>query len=128
MTEPEPIVEREEAVVEVTDGRGRAVSAINGIIRFITGLFALVLAVHIILVLADANFGNAFAGFIREFAANVNLGLSNLFTFDSAKLSLALNEGLAALLWLIIGAGLTLLIARVFLPGRTRVLRRRIRS
>lgn len=102
--------------------------AINGVIRFITGLFALVLVLHIVLVLAGANFGNSFAQFIQDFAANVNLGLNTLFTFDNDKVSLAVNEGLAALLWLIIGAGLTTLIARVAAPGGSTLVRRSYRA
>ena len=100
--------------------------AIIGVIRFITGLFALVLVLHIVLVLAGANFGNSFAQFIQDFAANVNLGLNTLFTFENDSIRIAVNEGLAALLWLIIGIGLTTLIARVFAPGGS-VVRRRYR-
>jgi hypothetical protein len=128
MTEPVPgdFVDREEEVVAVPDGRTRAVRAIIGVIRFITGLFALVLVLHIVLVLAGANFGNSFAQFIQDFAANVNLGLNTLFTFENDSIRIAVNEGLAALLWLIIGIGLTTLIARVFAPGGS-VVRRRYR-
>lgn len=130
MTEPVPgeYAEHEEAIVEQPDGRGRAVNAVNTLIRFVTGLFALVLVLHIVLVLAEANFGNAFASFVADFAGAVTLGLSNLFTFASEKAQLAANEGLAAILWLIIGAALTALIARVLLPNRTRIVRRHLRS
>lgn len=129
MTDPDPgFIDREEEVVEESDGRLRAVRAVNALIRFITGLFALVLVLHIVLVLAKANFANAFASFIQDFAANVSLGLGNLFTFGDDRLNLALGEGLAAVLWLIIGAALTMLIARIFAPtvGR-QVIRRRVR-
>lgn len=101
--------------------------AINGVIRFITGLFALVLVLHIVLVVAGANIGNSFAQFIQDFAAYVNLGLNNLFTFENDSIRIAVNEGLAALLWLIIGAGLTTLIARVAAPGGSRLVRRTYR-
>ncbi|MGH3432108.1 MAG: hypothetical protein ACRDQB_04650 [Thermocrispum sp.] len=130
MSTPEPgeYAEREEAIVERPDGRGRAVNAINTVIRFVTGLFALVLVLHIVLVIAEANFGNAFASFVADFAGAVSLGLGNLFTFDNDKVQLAANEGLAAILWLIIGAALTTLIARIFLPNRTRIVRRHLRG
>lgn len=128
MTAPEPGEYREEAVVERPDGRGRAVNGVNTLIRFVTGLFALVLVLHIVLALAEANFGNGFASFVRDFADAVSLGLGNLFTFDSEKAQLAANQGLAALLWLIIGAALTTLIARMFMPNRTRIVRRHLRG
>ena len=104
------------------------VRTLNTVIRFVTGLFALVLVLHIVLVAAGANFGNAFASFVRSFANAVSLGLNNLFTFDNATLELAANQGLAAVLWLIIGAALTALIAGIFLPGATRIVRRRRRG
>jgi hypothetical protein len=101
------------------------VRAIIGVIRFVCGLFALVLVLHIVLVLAGANFGNSFAQFIQDFAANVNLGLNTLFTFENDSIRIAVNEGLAALLWLIIGAGVSTLIARV--AGGGTLVRRRYR-
>lgn len=125
--DPEGFVEREE-VAELPSGRARAVGAANAIIRFICGLFATALMVHIVLVLAGANFGNAFATFVRDLATSVTLGLSDLFTFGNEKVNLAANEGLAAVLWLLIGAALTMIIARVFMPELgERIVRRRIR-
>lgn len=89
-------------------------------IRFICGLLALVLVLHIVLVLADANMRNGFAQFVQDFADNVDFGLDNLFTFESTEWRVAVNEGLAALLWLIIGGALGALVARI---GTSRVVR-----
>lgn len=127
-TGEDDFADREEEIVEQPDGRIRVVRTLNTVIRFVTGLFALVLVLHIVLVAAGANFGNAFASFVRSFANAVSLGLNNLFTFDNATLELAANQGLAAVLWLIIGAALTALIAGLFLPGATRIVRRRRRG
>lgn len=77
---------------------------------------------------ARANFGNPFAVFVAEFASNVSLGLGNLFTLGDERVRLARNEGLAALLWLFIGAALTMIIANVFVPelGGWTMRRRRV--
>lgn len=130
MTTPEPggpHVERDEVVVE-PDGRLRAARVINGVIRLVTGLFALVLAIHIVLIVANANMGNGFAQFIESWANAVNLGLSNLFTPGNEDLAVLLNEGIAAILWLIIGWALTTLISRILFPGPERHVRYHRRS
>ncbi|MDV6014529.1 hypothetical protein [Haloechinothrix sp. LS1_15] len=92
------------------------VRRVNGIISLICGLFAAVLALHIILFVADANFANPFARFITDWANGVSLGLNNLFLWGPEKVQVALNHGVAALLWLLIGWLLTTVIARIVLP------------
>lgn len=63
---------------------------------------------------------NGFAQFVTGWAAGVDLGLSGLFTPANEKVQVALNEGIAVVLWLIIGSALTTLIARVVLPDPER--------
>ncbi|WP_034267522.1 hypothetical protein [Haloechinothrix halophila] len=128
-TNPEPDPgQREEVVAERPTGRHGFVRGINGLISVVTGLFAVALAIHVILVAGEANMGNSFAQFVTNLAGAVDLGLSNLFTMANEKLQVALNEGIAALLWLVIGSGLTTLISRVALPeGSTTWYRRTVR-
>ncbi|WP_329044153.1 hypothetical protein OG738_23660 [Amycolatopsis sp. NBC_01488] len=114
-----------EEVVERTHPRIRIVRTVNALIHLVCAVFALVLAVHIVLVLGDANSANGFAHLITEWSSNVSLGLRNLFTPDSEKLRTFLNDGLAALIWLAIGAILTDVIARIGVPGPRRVWYRR---
>lgn len=115
----------EEGVPDPDYRRIRAVNIVCTIINVITAVFAIVLAVHIVLVLGSANMGNGFASFVDSWAANIRLGLNGLFTPDNAKLATLLNEGLAALLWLAIGGLLTYLIRRFALPGPRRTQRYR---
>jgi len=118
MATPDPYepYQRDEVVHEVPSGRLKIVRMVNGLISLVTGLFAAVLAIHIVLVIGEANMSNGFAQFITGWAAGIDLGLSGLFTPADEKVQVALNEGIAAILWLIIGAALTKLIARVVLP------------
>ena len=118
MSTPDPPgpYHREEVVYEEPTGRLGLVRIVNGLISIVTGLFAVVLAIHIVLVVGEANMSNGFAQFITGWAAAVDLGLDNLFTPANEKAQVALNEGIAAILWLIIGAVLTTLIARIMLP------------
>ncbi|GAB3445331.1 hypothetical protein [Actinophytocola sediminis] len=115
----------EEGVTNPDYRRIRTVNIVCTLINVVTVLFAIVLAVHIVLVLGSANMGNSFASFVDGWASGITLGLNGLFTPDNAKLATLLNEGLAALLWLAIGALLTYLIRRFALPGPGRVQRYR---
>jgi hypothetical protein len=120
---PEPVVE--ESVDDPALRRVRTVRIVNAVINLVCGLFALVLAIHIILVLAEANPSNGFASLINSWSSAVSLGLRDLFTPASDKLAVLLNDGLAALIWLIIGAALTYAVRMFALPGPRRVTRYR---
>jgi hypothetical protein len=111
----EPVVEE---VVEHDDTyrKVRTVHAVCAVIDVVCWVFAIVLFVHIFLVMADANAGNGFFQFVAGWASGITLGLDGLFTPASPKAAVLLNEGLAALLWLVIGALLTNLITRLALP------------
>ncbi len=111
----EPVVEE---VVERDDTyrRARTVHTVCAVIDIVCWTFAIVLFVHIFLVLADANAGNGFFQFVAGWANGITLGLDGLFTSESEKVAVLLNEGLAALLWLLIGTLLTNLITRLALP------------
>lgn len=119
--EPEPA----EEVVERTAPRLRIVRTLNALIHLVCVLFALVLAVHIVLVFGGANAANGFAHLVAQWSSAVSLGLRDLFTPDSEKLRTLLNDGLAAVLWLIIGGILTDVVTRVGVPGPKRVWYRR---
>lgn len=117
--------EPQEEIIEQTHPRIRAVRTINALIHAVCWIFALVLILHILLVFGEANAGNGFAQLINRWSSGVSLGLRNLFTPDGAKLRTLLNDGLAALLWLIIGGVLTDLVSRIGLPGPKRAWYRR---
>lgn len=111
----EPMVEEE--VADPRMRRIRTVRTICAIINIICGVFAVVLAAHILLVLGNANPHNGFASFVDSWSSAISLGLRNLFTPDSLKLRVLFNDGLAAIVWLLIGAVLTYLIRMIALPG-----------
>ncbi|MCC8251033.1 hypothetical protein [Saccharothrix luteola] len=112
--------QREEEVVERGDGRVRAVRVVCAVIDVLCWLFAIVLAIHIFLVIGGANPANGFAQLIDSWSAAVSLGLRDLFTPANVGVRTLFNDGLAALLWLLIGAVLTSVISRVALPAHER--------
>jgi hypothetical protein len=120
MDEPEPAARpmvADEEVVDPRAGRVRTVRIVCGIINLVCGVFAVVLGLHIILVLAEANPANGFASLISSWSSGVSLGLRHLFTPASEKLRVLLNDGMAAIAWLLIAAVLTYAIRQFALPG-----------
>ncbi|WP_279581203.1 hypothetical protein [Fodinicola feengrottensis] len=88
----QPVVEQTE-VVDDGYGKIRAVRAMCTVISAICTLFAVVLAIHILLVLGSANGGNGFAQFIASWSGAITLGLSDLFTPGDAKMQVLLQSG-----------------------------------
>jgi hypothetical protein len=124
---PQPAVAQPVAAEEIADAdhsRRRVVNVVCTIINALCPIFAVVLAVHIILVIGEANQGNGFAALINDWSGAVSLGLRDLFVPENLKVRTFLNDGLAAIAWLAIGGLLTYLIRRLALPGPRRVQRR----
>ncbi len=124
----ENVVRREEVVERPRDDHARVktVLVVCAIIDVVCTLFAIVLAVHIFLVIGGANAANGFAQMIESWSAAVSLGLRDLFTPENLGARTLLNDGLAAILWLVLRTVLTNLITRIALPvGQRRVWYRR---
>jgi predicted cobalt transporter CbtA len=120
---PPPVAESvvEEGVADPDARRRRTVSIVCTVVNVICGIFAVVLAVHIVLVLGSANQANGFAAFIDDWSAAVSLGLRDLFVPANEKVRVFLNDGMAAIAWLVIGALLTYLIRKFAMPSPRRV-------
>jgi hypothetical protein len=118
---PPPVVEQQEEVTDPDHQRRRTVGIVCTVINVICAVFAVVLALHIILVIGSANQSNGFASFINDWSAAVSLGLRDLFVPANEGARTFLNDGLAAIAWLVIAALLTYLIRRFALPVPRRV-------
>lgn len=110
---PPPPVEE---VEDPDQRRRRTVGIVCTVINVICGLFAVVLAVHIVLVIGDANQANPFASLINDWSAAVSLGLRDLFLPANEKIRTLLNDGIAAIAWVVIARLLIYLIRRFALP------------
>jgi hypothetical protein len=127
---PPPVAEpvagpvAEEEIADADHSRRRTVGIACTIVNVVCAIFAVVLAVHIVLVIGEANQSNGFAALINDWSKAVSLGLRDLFVPDNLKVRTFLNDGLAAIAWLVIGGLLTYLIRRLALPGPRRVRRR----
>ena len=89
----------------------RAGSAVQGllglvgtVVRLVTGAFATVLVVHILLTVLGANPLNAVTQFFAAVADSLTLGLASLFVLASPALQVVVSYGLPAIVWLVIGS------------------------
>lgn len=92
--------------------------ALARLIRTLTGLVVLVIALGILLFVLSANPQNAIVSDIHDAAQWLVGPFQNVFSVKGPKLNLALNWGLAAVVYLIVGGFLTSLAARGAARGR----------
>jgi len=92
--------------------------AIARLIRAVTGLVVLVIVVAIVLFVVSANGHNAIVSDIHDAGRWLAGPFKNVFSVKGPKLNLALNWGLAALVYLIVGGLLARLAARASLRAR----------
>ncbi|WP_157429983.1 hypothetical protein [Actinomadura oligospora] len=93
--------------------RQRAVAWIVTLISIVTTVVVLILAVHIVFVAFDANTGNALVHRISGWADDLAWQFRDVFQPENHKAEVAVNYGLAAVVYLVIGRILVALVRRV---------------
>jgi hypothetical protein len=93
--------------------RSGVVGVVASVVRWIGLVCALVLAVHVLLTVGNANPANGITRFFATAADWVVLAFKNLFTPADGKLRVLVNYGLAALFWVVVSAVLSRLIRRL---------------
>ena len=91
----------------------RVLRLIATLVRLVTVVCALLLVAFIVLTVGHANPVNGIFRFVADAAAQLSLGVGDLFAPADPTLALVLNYGLAAILWLAIGIVVGKLIAAV---------------
>ena len=79
----------------------------SGVARIVSAIFAVIaviLIVHIVLVMADASLTSTMVKDVANVASDLAWGFKALFSFSSAKLTVFVNYGLAAVAYLLVGA------------------------
>lgn len=95
-------------------GLGRLVSAVISAVRVACGVFAAILVAQIVFVFFAANPDKWITRAVAGWSDDLTLGLRNLFTPADPMLGAALNYGIAAIAWLVIGAILVRIMRRAF--------------
>lgn len=82
----------------------KSMTLVASVVKILCTIFAAILVVYIVLFVASANQSNGIFTFFADAANNLTLGIGDLFVPASESLKVILNYGLAAVVWLIIGA------------------------
>lgn len=93
--------------------RANVVGVVAGVVRWVGLVFALVLVIHVLLTVGNANPDNGITQFFDAVADPLALAFRNLFTPENAQLRVLVNYGLAALFWLIVSSVLSRLVRRL---------------
>ncbi len=96
---------------------GSVMLAIARIIRVLTGIAAAIIVAAILLKVFGANPANTVVHDVHDVAQTLVGPFKNLFSIKNPKVSIAVNWGLAALAWLIVGGFVARLIARLAPSG-----------
>jgi hypothetical protein len=92
---------------------GTTANPIAIVIRIVTGVIVAILVLHIILVLLEANPGNSLVQTMADWADGLAGWSRDLFTPDSYKARIFINEGLAAVVYALIGGALSRAATRI---------------
>jgi hypothetical protein len=84
------------------------------VVRLIVAIIVLIIVAGIVLVLLKANATNAIVSDVHDAARWLAGPFDGIFSFDNARVALAVNWGLAAVVYLIVGG----LIARLLSARR----------
>ena len=76
---------------------------VGGLVRLVTGLFATILVVHVVLTVLGANPENTVSRLVAVAADALTLGLRDLFVLGDPTVQVIVSYGLPALVWLLIG-------------------------
>ena len=90
------------------------------IVRIVTALVVGFIVVGIVLHLLDAHASNAVVGFVYDVASWLTTPFHNVFSPGGAKANIAVNWGLAAVVYAIVGGVLSRLLAGAGLAARDR--------
>ncbi len=83
------------------------------LIRIVGWVAALILVAHIALTLGEANPTNGITTLVASWADRLHLGFRGLFTPENAKVQVAVDYGVPAVIWLFITWVLVRLVRRI---------------
>jgi hypothetical protein len=94
-------------------GSARVFSLLATIVRVVCSVIAALIVIHAVFVLFEANPSNPLVTFTAGWRDTFGWFTKNLFTPSDPKIAEAINDGLAALIWVVAGSLLSKLIVRL---------------
>lgn len=93
--------------------RENGVGLLAAIVRWVGLIFALILVLHVIFAIGEANPDNGIVSTVSDWSEGLSMGFKDLFTPDDEKLAVLVNYGIAAIFWLVVSAVLAKIVRRV---------------
>ena len=95
-----------------SNGSARALELLATIVRVVCSVIAALIVVHAVFVLFEANPANQLVTFTAGWRDTFGWFTKDLFTPSDPKIAEAINDGLAALIWVVVGSLVSKLIVR----------------
>ncbi|MDV6011300.1 hypothetical protein F8178_02205 [Haloechinothrix sp. LS1_15] len=102
--QPRSRAARRKPAVDWRAVKDQFVGVLAGLVRWVGLVFAVLLVLHIVFTVADANPDNTIVDFVTGIAPSLTLGFEEMFTFDERNTEVLVNFGIAAVFWLIISS------------------------
>ena len=96
-----------------SNGAARTLTLLATIVRAVCTVIAALIVVHAVFVLFEANPQNLLVEFTAGWRDTFGWFTKNLFTPSDPKIAEAINDGLAALIWVVLGSLVSTLIVRL---------------
>jgi uncharacterized membrane protein YraQ (UPF0718 family) len=97
----------------VISGAARVLALLATIVRVVCSVVAAVIVVHAVFVLFEANPHNELVQFTAGVRDSFGWFTKDLFSPKDPKIAEAVNDGLAALIWVVVGSLVSKLLVRV---------------
>jgi len=94
-------------------GSARVFSLLATIVRVVCSVIAALIVIHALFVLFEANPENLLVKFTAGWRDTFGWFTKDLFSPSDPKIAEAINDGLAALIWVVVGSLLSKLIVRL---------------
>ena len=96
-----------------SNGAARVLSLVATIVRAVCSVIAAVIVIHAVFVLFEANPANGLVSFTVGWRDTFGWFTKDLFTPSDPKIAEAINDALAALIWVVVGSLLSKLVVRL---------------
>ena len=96
-----------------SNGAARALTLLATIVRVVCSVIAAIIVIHAVFVLFEANPDNLLVKFTAGWRDTFGWFTKDLFSPSDPKIAEAINDGLAALIWVVVGSLLSKLIVRL---------------
>jgi uncharacterized membrane protein YraQ (UPF0718 family) len=97
----------------ISNGAARLFTLLATIVRVVCSVIAALILAHAVFVLFEANPDNLLVEFTAGWRDTFGWFTKDLFTPSDPKIAEAINDGLAALIWVVVGSLVSKLIVRL---------------